>query len=464
MVQVRQIGLINNNILLLVAWLSLLMLSTSPVEGLLSSLSLQVPRSACASVSASANTSPPPPGITATSTAAAAAASTSATDWEPEWQQTSLYLAPSPGTGWGVYAGRSFSKGEIVEMAPMLLRFPVQSRLLKQTVLDNYHYEYWTWDGNSHVECTNLSFGFSLLYNHAPNHNIKYYKFGAEPDVQDPGRSVAMGYYAMRDIQKGEELVCSYGDETWFRQRGMEMIDLSDANNNEENQDKIAQRLQGGWLDAYECKLHSGYGLRRVRTICQHKNIFDDFEHAKAYDLESYLPQLPSFDAGYQRVTVKQRAVPGDIMQIAPVLVLSKYLVKDSLLEPLSLYWNELNMVPLGLTHLPVLDINELGYRIHKPTPVEDTVLGLLAGSVGLIARSTTDYNCRLEVDKDFYTSDSFIVRVVATQTIEVGEIVKVNLKETASQEIKNALIEELVLTGQPIPPSPNDESEDLSF
>jgi len=117
-------------------------------------------------------------------------------------------------------------------------------------------------------------------------------------------------------------------------------------------------------------------------------------------------------------------------------------------------------MVPLGLTHLPVLAINELGYRIPKPTPVEDTVLGLLAGSVGLIARSTTDYNCRLEVDTDFYNSDSFIVRVVATDTIEVGQIVKVNLKEMASQESRNALIEELVLTGQPVPPN---ESEDIS-
>ena len=419
---------------------------SSPVEGL-----LQIPRSVGVH-------KPPSPGITtiATISAAASAKAAASNDWEPEWQQTHLYLAPSPGTGWGVYAGRSFSKGEIVEMAPMLLRFPINSRLLKQTVLDNYHYEYWAWDGNKHTECTNLSFGFSLLYNHAPNHNIKYYKFGDEPDVQEPGRSVGMGYYAMRDIQKGEELVCSYGDETWFRQRGMEMIDLSHENNQQAEQDKIAQRLQAGWLDAYECKLHSGYSLRRVRKICKHTSMFEEYENIKAYDLESSLPQLSSFDAGYQRVTVKQRAIPGDILQIAPVLVLDKYLVKDSLLEPLSLYWNELNMVPLGLTDLPVLAINELGYRIPKPTPVENTVLGLLAGSVGLIARSTTDYNCRLEVDKDFYNSDSFIVRVVATHTIEVGEIVKVNLREMASQEIRNALIEELVLTGQPVPP--NDE------
>jgi hypothetical protein len=432
MVQVRRIGWID--ILQLVAWLSVLKMSSSTVEGLSPVL--------------------PPPGITTPSP-------TTTTDWEPEWQQTSLYLAPSPGTGWGVYAGRSFSKGEIVEVAPMLLRFPVNSRLLKQTMLDNYHYEYWTWDGTTHIECTNLSFGFSLLYNHAPNHNIKYYKFGDEPDIDDPGRSVAMGYYAMRDIQRGEELVCSYGDETWFRQRGMEMIDLNNGDkDNEEQQDKIAQRLQTDWLGPYECKLHSGYSMRRVRTICEHTSMFEGYDDSKAYDLESYLPQLASFDAGYQRVTVKQRAEPGDILQIAPVLVLPKYLVKDSLLEPLSLYWNEMNMIPLGVTHLPVLDINEMGYRIPKPTPVEDTVLGLLAGSVGMIARSTADYNCRLEVHKDSYNSDSFIVHVVATHTIEVGEIVKVNLKETASQEIRNALIEELVLTGQPVPPN---ESEDLS-
>jgi hypothetical protein len=442
MVQVRRIGWIDIIYLLHVTWLSLLKMPSSCVEGLSSVTPPQVPRNV---------NSPPPPGIT------------QRTAWEPAWQQTSLYLAPSPGTGWGVYAGRSFTKGEIVEMAPMLLRFPINSRLLKQTVLDNYHYEYWIWDGKTHIQCTNLSFGFSLLYNHAPNHNIKYYKFGDEPDIENPGRSVGMGYYAMRDIKKGEELVCSYGDETWFRQRGMEMIDLSNGGDNdndiEERQDEMAQRMQAGWLDQYESKLHSGYSLRRVRGICEHTSMFEGYNDAKAYDLETYLPHLPSFDAGYQRVTVKQRAEPGDILQIAPVLVMSKYLVKDSLLEPLSLYWNEMNMIPLGVTHLPVLDINEMGYRIHKPTPVEDTVLGLLAGSVGLIARSTTDFNCRLEVDKDVYNSGSFIVRVVATHTIEVGEIVKVNLKETASQEIRNALVEELIMTGQPVPPN---ESEEL--
>ena len=37
----------------------------------------------------------------------------------------SLYFARSShGEGWGVFASRNFAKGEIVEMAPMFLRFP----------------------------------------------------------------------------------------------------------------------------------------------------------------------------------------------------------------------------------------------------------------------------------------------------------------------------------------------------
>ena len=48
-----------------------------------------------------------------------------------------VYLAPSEIGGWGVYAGRSFEEGEVVEIAPRFLA--LKSELLHQSVLDDYH-------------------------------------------------------------------------------------------------------------------------------------------------------------------------------------------------------------------------------------------------------------------------------------------------------------------------------------
>jgi hypothetical protein len=368
------------------------------------------------------------------------------------WEKTSLYLAPSiNGEGWGVFAARRFSQGEIVELAPMFLRFEERAPFLKETILSNYHYEYWAWTGGRTVLQTSLSFGYTLYYNHSPNANIQYQEWGNEPQVTDIHRAAVVGYFAVRDIEEGEELVNDYCGLEWFEQQGLTMIDLPMS----------AQQLQNPFdlEEKYRSKLFSGLGMDIYQKVLDcHAGPMD----IGLYYMESIVPYLPRKSAGYGNVTAKERVDAGETLVYAPALVISKeYVQTSTVLDAIVIQWNCLE--PVGIKTVSVqYQPDSLGFEAptQRQIPLEETVLFPLAGNIALLSRNLTNFNARIEVEPDEYNKDSFCLRVVATKSIEVGQVVTVKLPSPCTE----SLVEELALTGQPMAPSLFSESPSDSF
>jgi hypothetical protein len=95
--------------------------------------------------------------------------------------------------GRGVFASRSFAEGETVEVCPTVEISEGGGDLA------DYLFES-TNEGRFLV-----ALGFGMLYNHSPEPNLDYFQ---ENDA-------ALAFVAQRQIEKGEELTISYGDEWW---------------------------------------------------------------------------------------------------------------------------------------------------------------------------------------------------------------------------------------------------------
>ena len=102
------------------------------------------------------------------------------------------------GAGRGVYANKNYKQGEIVETCPMIevdINTTPDDHILQDYIFDHIT------DENKRV----LVFGYGSMYNHSDDYNVDY----------DQTQENTMVYTANRDIQKGEELYISYGDDYW---------------------------------------------------------------------------------------------------------------------------------------------------------------------------------------------------------------------------------------------------------
>jgi uncharacterized protein len=118
----------------------------------------------------------------------------------------SVYAAPSPRHGRGVFAGRAIRRGEVVERCP-ILRIPARDRrLVQKTVLKPYLYE-------RDRGAAAIALGLGSLYNHSFDPNAEY-------ELQLAADAVV--FRALRDIGPGEEVTISYSDDSdlWFVPRG----------------------------------------------------------------------------------------------------------------------------------------------------------------------------------------------------------------------------------------------------
>ena len=106
----------------------------------------------------------------------------------------------------GVFARRAFHPGDVVEIAPVILIPNTQRTLIRQTVLENYVFD---WGGGS----TALALGYGSLYNHAYDPNAYYY--------QDIDRKT-LEFSAIRGIAEGDEINVNYNGSSesslpmWF--------------------------------------------------------------------------------------------------------------------------------------------------------------------------------------------------------------------------------------------------------
>jgi uncharacterized protein len=116
---------------------------------------------------------------------------------------TKIYLDKSPIHGRGVFASQKIFNGEVFEIAPYLdleIKFGTISDIL---VNHRFNWPY----GTSNWEKQVVGLGFSSYYNHSNNFNANW----RSNTFLD-----AFEFYAVRDINEGEEILIYYGgDEYW---------------------------------------------------------------------------------------------------------------------------------------------------------------------------------------------------------------------------------------------------------
>jgi len=92
----------------------------------------------------------------------------------------------------GVFAGRCFKEGDVVERCPVIPITEREFKGLEDTTLGDYPFSF-----NGSGTCIVL--GYGSLYNHSYSPNIYWYD-----------DSLEKVFYALRDIEKGEELLYNY--------------------------------------------------------------------------------------------------------------------------------------------------------------------------------------------------------------------------------------------------------------
>jgi uncharacterized protein len=109
-------------------------------------------------------------------------------------ESTAVYVAPSPRSGYGVFARRSLAAGDIVEECVVLIVSAENRTLIDQTELRGYYYG-WN-DGAA------FALGCGSLYNHSRDPNAEHHK------LLEQGLVVIQ---AIRSIAEGEEITINYG-------------------------------------------------------------------------------------------------------------------------------------------------------------------------------------------------------------------------------------------------------------
>jgi SET domain-containing protein len=114
---------------------------------------------------------------------------------------TKIEIKESLGKGLGVFAKEKISKGEIIEICPLIkLDVPHNS-----DVLDDYRFYYPKKNSKEYV----VALGYGSIYNHNNQNNA---------DWRD-GKPMTFEFFATKDIELGEEICTSYGGPEYFKQR-----------------------------------------------------------------------------------------------------------------------------------------------------------------------------------------------------------------------------------------------------
>ncbi len=119
-----------------------------------------------------------------------------------------IYIAKSKVPGRGVFAALDIDKGEVIEIAPILI-------LQFEDFIDtkwNLLFEYYFWMDDYVV----LALGYGSLYNHSKNPNSKY---------QISKQAQIITFTAIKDIKKDEEILFNYSGTSgskaplWFERK-----------------------------------------------------------------------------------------------------------------------------------------------------------------------------------------------------------------------------------------------------
>ncbi|MBK8558042.1 MAG: SET domain-containing protein-lysine N-methyltransferase [Lewinellaceae bacterium] len=126
-------------------------------------------------------------------------------------QNAPIYVAYSELHGKGVFAARDIEAGEIVEICPVILFGKDQLPHVRQTVLDDYYFD---WGDDETIFA--FALGYGSLYNHSYEPNAEY---GMDFEAE------TIDIYCIKDIAAGGEILINYNgipdDQTivWFEKK-----------------------------------------------------------------------------------------------------------------------------------------------------------------------------------------------------------------------------------------------------
>lgn len=124
---------------------------------------------------------------------------------QPDYQiLPGLFIGTTSGMGRGVFTNENIDEGTIIEVAPVIVMNGDDRKLLDQTLLHDYIFEW----GAQGKQCC-MALGWIPIYNHAYRSNCEY-----EMDFESETIKVT----TMRAIRKGEELFINYNG-TWNNQK-----------------------------------------------------------------------------------------------------------------------------------------------------------------------------------------------------------------------------------------------------
>ena len=122
-----------------------------------------------------------------------------------------LYVAPTRQKGRGVFTRESIAANTVIEIAPVIVMSGDDRKLLDQTLLHDYIFEW----GEQSGQCC-MALGYVPIYNHSYASNCEY--------VMQFKKEI-ITVRTVRDIAAGEELYINYnGDwdketKVWFEVR-----------------------------------------------------------------------------------------------------------------------------------------------------------------------------------------------------------------------------------------------------
>jgi SET domain-containing protein len=110
-----------------------------------------------------------------------------------------LFVAPSSYMGRGVFSSENIAPGMVVEVAPVIVMSLEEKKLLDQTLLHDYIFEW----GEEKAQCC-MALGYVPVYNHSYQSNCEY-----EMDFEEQRISIK----AVHFIKAGEELFINYNGD-----------------------------------------------------------------------------------------------------------------------------------------------------------------------------------------------------------------------------------------------------------
>lgn len=119
-----------------------------------------------------------------------------------------LFIAPTASMGRGVFTSVDIQSGTIVEVSPVIVMTWDERKLLDQTQLHDYIFEW----GSDEQQCC-MALGYLAVYNHSYMSNCEY-----EMNFENESISIK----AVHSIKAGEELFINYNGDwddnkpVWF--------------------------------------------------------------------------------------------------------------------------------------------------------------------------------------------------------------------------------------------------------